>query len=305
MDSAFSLASVGRLHLGEALPPLVVFGVYVVAYQLRARTLARQGRPVTAWRQASFLGGAALVTAVQLPPIDDLADNVLIAHMLQHLAIGDIASFFIVLGLTGPVMQPLLHIHATRWVRPLTHPVAALALWALDYYIWHLPLLYQLALRHDLVHALEHASYLWFGMLLWIALLGPLPKPAWFSNWARLGYVILVRFIGAALANAFIWAGTVFYPYYDSRDTHYGLNTLSDQNVAGAIMMLEQILLTTLLLAWLFARAASQDEERQQLLDLAHDRGIALSDERAARAAASGTSSRLRERLLDETRGDS
>lgn len=294
------LGSIGPLHLGEALPPVVIFGAYVVAYQLRARTLARRGKPVAAWRQLSFLGGAALVTASQLPPFDDLADNLLIAHMVQHLAIGDVASFFIVLGLTGPVMQPLLHLRWTRWVRPLTHPVVALTLWALDYYVWHLPLLYQLALRHDLVHALEHASYLWFGMLLWIALLGPLPKPAWFSNWARLGYVVVVRFAGAVLANAFIWAGTVFYPYYDSRDSHYGLNPLSDQNVAGAIMMIEQILLTTLLLAWLFARAASQDEERQQLLDLAHDRGIPLSDERAARAAASGASARLRDRLLDD-----
>ena len=153
-----------------------------------------------------------------------------------------------------------------------------------------------------LVHALEHASYFWFGVLLWVALLGPLPKPRWFGNWARLGYVVVVRFAGAALANAFIWAGTVFYPYYDGRDVRFGLDPLNDQNVAGAIMMIEQIILTTLLLAWLFARAAREDEERQGLIDLAERRGYALSDERAARAAASGTTARLRERLLDSTR---
>jgi cytochrome c oxidase assembly factor CtaG len=208
-----------------------------------------------------------------------------------------------VLGLTGPLLLPILRWRPTRWLRPLSHPVVALALWALDYYIWHLPLLYQAALRHDLIHALEHASYFWFGTLLWLALLGPLPKPAWFSNWARLGYVVVVRFAGAALANAFIWAGTVFYPYYDGRDVHYGLNPLSDQNVAGAIMMLEQIILTTLLLAWLFMRAAVQDEERQALLDLADSRGVALTPERAARAAASGSAERLRRRLEDEDSG--
>jgi cytochrome c oxidase assembly factor CtaG len=142
-------------------------------------------------------------------------------------------------------------------------------------------------------------SFFWFGAILWLALLGPLPKPRWFGNWARLGYVVVVRFAGAALANAFVWAGTVFYPYYDGRDVGFGLNPLSDQNVAGAIMMIEQIFLTTGLLAWLFWRAASQDEERQQLLDLAADRGYALSEERAERAAAGNAAERLRQRIID------
>ena len=111
-----------------------------------------------------------------------------------------------------------------------------------------------------------------------------------------------MRFIGAVLANAFIWAGSVFYPYYDGRDVHYGLNSLTDQNVAGAIMMTEQIFLTTLLLAWLFLRLARQDEERQGLLDFATQRGVALTDERAARAAASGNAAHLRERLKEDNR---
>jgi hypothetical protein len=65
-------------------------------------------------------------------------------------------------------------------------------------------------------------------------------------------------------------------------------------------MMIEQIFLTTLLLGWLFYRFSVQDEERQQLLDLAAQRGIELSEERAARAAAAGTAARLRARLLSE-----
>jgi cytochrome c oxidase assembly factor CtaG len=254
---------------------------------------------VAPWRVACFLTGVVLVAVVQCPPLDGLADDMLIAHMVQHLVIGDIAPFLVVLGLTGPLLQPLLRLRGMRWLRPLTHPVVALGLWAFDYYAWHLPWLYQLALRHDLVHALEHASYFWFGTLLWLALLGPLPKPAWFGNWARLGYVVVVRFAGAALANAFVWGGTIFYPYYNGRDVRFGLSPLGDQNVAGAIMMLEQIFLTTGLLGWLFWRAATEDEERQQLLDLADERGLALSEERAARAATSGAAERLRRRIIE------
>ena len=235
---------------------------------------------------------------VQLPPLDNLADEVLVAHMIQHIVIGDIASLFIVLGLTGPVIAPLLHMRATRPLRVLASPGVALVLWAVDLYMWHVPFFYQLAINHDLIHALEHACFLWFGSLLWLALIGPLPKPAWFSGWAALGYIIAVRFIGAVLANVLLWSQTVFYPVYRASDAARGLNPLSDQNLAGGVMMVEESILTILLLGWLFFRFARQDEERQELLDLAASRGIELSDERAARAARAGTTAQLRERIL-------
>ena len=286
------------LHLGEFGPPVVISAAYAIGYGVRARRLARRGRPIPRGRQAAFAAGVLIVVAVQCPPADDLADHVLMAHMAQHLLIGDVASFLVAVGLTGPLLAPLLRVRTTRWLRPLTHPVSALVIWALDNYVWRLPLLYQAAIRHDLLHALEHASYLWCGLLLWIALLGPLPKPAWFTNWGRLAYVVLIRFAGAALANLFIWSQTVFYPIYRATDARAGLNPLSDENIAGALMMIEQLLLTVCLLAWLFLRLAAQDEERQNLLDLAADHGVPLSEERAARAAGSGGASRLRERLL-------
>lgn len=293
------LASDGGLHLGEFVPPLLACAVYLSLFGTRMRTLAREGRPVASWRTVSFVIGTVIVSAVQLPPFDSLADEVLLAHMIQHIIIGDIASLLIVLGLTGPVLAPLLQIRVTRPLRRLASPILALALWAVNLYVWHLPLLYQLAIRHDLVHALEHACLLWFGLLLWLALLGPLPKPAWFSGWGPVGYVAGVRLVSAVLGNVLIWGQSVFYPVYDASDAARGLNPISDQNLAGGAMMVEQILLTTLLLGWLFLRFAKRDEERQELVDLAAERGVALSDERAERAVAAGAGERLRERLLE------
>lgn len=298
MSWVLPLASFSNWHLGESVPPLMATIAYLTLYSLRARQLSYEGRPVPRWRVVSFVCGVSLSALVQIGPADTLADTLLVAHMLQHILIGDIASLLIVFGLTGPVIQPLLHIRATRFLRTLAHPLVALTLWAVDLYAWHLPLFYQLAIRHDLVHALEHACMLWFGTLLWLALIGPLPKPAWFSGWGGLGYVIGVRFIGAVLANVLIWAQTVFYPVYDSPDNARGLSPLSDQNLAGGAMMIEQIILTTILLGWLFFRFARQDEERQALLDLASTHGVELSEERAARAARAGAGDRLRERIL-------
>jgi cytochrome c oxidase assembly factor CtaG len=291
---------INAVHWGEFLPPLVAGVVYLTLFTKRLRTLAREGRPVERWRVASFVTGVLLLVGVQIGPADNLADQVLIAHMVQHIIIGDFCSLLIVFGLTGPVMQPLLQIRLTRPVRKLAHPVVAVLLWAIDLYGWHMPFFYQLAIRHDLVHALEHACLLWFGTLLWLAVIGPLPKPAWFTGAWRVGYVIAIRLIGAVLGNVLIWTQTVLYPVYKSTDARQGLNPLGDQNIAGGIMMTEQIILTILLLGWLFYRFAVQDEERQALLDLAATRGVELSEDRAQRAALAGPSAteRLRERLL-------
>lgn len=274
--------------------------VYLGFYGVRVRTLAAEGRPVDTWRIACFVSGVLLLATLQIGPLDTLADQMLVAHMVQHIVIGDICSLLVVLGITGPVIQPLLHFRLTRPLRKLAHPLVALLLWALNIYGWHLPAAYQLAIRSDLVHAAEHACMFWFGSLLWLALIGPLPKPKWFTGWGRLGYIIIVRFSGAVLANVLIWASSVLYPTYKATDAVHGLNPLSDQSLAGGVMMIEQIFLTTLLLGWLFYRFSVQDEERQRLLDLAAQHGVELSEERAARAAAAGAAGRLRERLLSE-----
>jgi putative membrane protein len=294
-------------HWAELGPPLIATVVYLTLYGRRARTLAREGRPVQTWRIVSFVSGVLLLTAVQIGPADAYADQLLAMHMVQHLVIGDLCSLLVVLGLTGPVLQPLLHIRFTRPLRTLAHPLIALALWAIDLYAWHVPFFYQAAIRHDLVHALEHACMFWFGSLLWLGLIGPLPKPAWFTGWGKVGYVVLVRFSGAILANVLIWAQTVFYPVYRGTDAVRSVNPLSDQNVAGGVMMVEEIILTTILLGWVFFKFAQQDEERQALLDFAQEHGIELSEARAARAAAAGTTERLRERMLagEASAGDS
>jgi cytochrome c oxidase assembly factor CtaG len=286
------------LHLAEALPPMLACAVYLVLYWRRCGTLVAQSRPVVRWRAVSFTAGVVTMTAVQLPPLDSLADTLLVAHMFQHIVIGDISSLLIALGLTGPILAPLLHFRITRPLRVLTHPVVALSVWAINLYVWHLPAAYDLAVNVDIVHALQHACMLWAGTILWLALIGPLPKPSWFNGWGKLGYILAVRFVGAVLGNVLLWSGTVFYPVYTASDAARGLSPLSDQSLAGAAMMIEQSVLTILMLGWLFFRFAAEDEERQALVDLARRRGVPLDEERARRAARAGTGDRLRERLL-------
>jgi cytochrome c oxidase assembly factor CtaG len=106
-----------------------------------------------------------------------------------------------------------------------------------------------------------------------------------------------VRLAGIALANLFLWSDVVFYPFYLERDSLQHISPIADQNIAGAILMIEGSLLTIGLFCWLFRRTAREGEERQDLLDFASRHGVPLSEQRAARAIAAGRGSDLRKRL--------
>jgi putative membrane protein len=265
-------------HVEGSFEPLQLIPVAIVAtlYSGRARSLARRGKPVPVWRQVSFASAIVLILVALVSPLAALDDELVWVHMAQHLVLGDLAALLMVLGLTGPLLQPLLAARGLGWLRTLVHPAVALPLWMLNLYVWHVPALYQAALHSQA---------------------GPLPKPAWFGNGARLIYVVVVRFGGAVLANVLIWSGSGLYPDYAPGEAAHGISALADQGAAGVVMMIEQGLVTLGLFAWLFFRAARESEERQGLLDLAAERGVALDEARAARAVAAGQGERLRERI--------
>lgn len=280
---------------GTIALPLIVL-LYWLPYRARARTLEREGRPVPAWRQYCYAAGLIVLAIALSPPVGKLSDQLLVGHMAEHLLIGDIAALLIVLGFTGPLLAPLLRLRVIGRLRVLTHPVVAVVAWGVNFYVWHLPALYQAALRHDGLHALEHATFLTLGIAVWMALLGPLPKPQWFGNGARLAYIIAVRLIGTVLANAMIFGG-VFYPYYRGGDAHWHISQIADQVTAGGLMMVEESLLTIGLFCWLFLKVAREGEERQRLLDFATARGVELDERRAARAVAAGRGQELLDRI--------
>ena len=280
----------------EPVQPLAA-GLAAAAYLLRTRHLAAEGRPVSRWRQVSLYSGLVTVVAALTSPIGHLAGELLLAHMIEHLLIADIGALLIVLGLTGPVLQPILRIRVIDRLRVLAHPAVALPIWALNLYVWHLPVLYEAALRSDSVHALEHLLFIVTGVNMWMPLFGPLPLPRWFGNLAKVGYIVAVRLTGALLGNIFVWSGSDFYSYYAPGESYWGISALRDQGIAGSVMMIEGSFLTIGLFAWLLLKSAKESDERQELLDYASAHGLSLSEERAGRAVAAGQGTLLRRRL--------
>jgi len=263
---------------------VIVAGALLVGilYARRAHALARRGRGMPLWRQLSFYLGVAVVVAALISPLDTIGeDSLFYAHMLQHIAIGEVAPLFILVGLSGPMLRPLLAFPLVQRLRPLMYPLVALPLWGLNLYLWHLPAFYEAALESPALHAFEHGCFFAAGLLMWGALLEPLPGPGWFGSAQKATYVLVVRALGCAiLGNIFIWAGTPFYPYYAAGEREWGIASLTDQEVGGAIMFIWGALITLSLFSWLFLRWLREAELRQSLLEGGADRGAAS---RAAR----------------------
>ena len=263
-----SVATHWNLEPLQLVPTLVVSLLYL----RRTRTLAGRGQSVAAWRQTVFWTGIGLVIIALNSPVDWIGEHdFFFVHMGQHVILGDLAPLCFVVGLTGPVLRPVLALRPVERLRVLTHPFVALPLWAADLCAWHVPFLYQAALHHSAVHALEHFMFFTCGSLMWAPVLETLPAPQWFGTGAKLGYIAVVRLIETVLGNVFIWSSSVYYPWYVHPHPIWGIGAVHDQNLAGVVMMIEGTFVTFGALAWLFLRLASEGELRQQLLEQGFD----------------------------------
>ena len=238
-----------------------------VLYARRTRSLAQRGQPVSRARQASFWTGIGLVILALNSPIDSLGEeHFFFVHMLQHVILGDLAPLCFMVGLTGPILRPVLKFKLVERLRVLAHPLVALPVWAANLYVWHIPFLYDAALHHAPVHALEHFLFFTCGCLIWEPVVETLPAPAWFGTGAKIGYILSVRLIETVLGNVFMWSSSAFYSVY-RHAPEWGITPAHDLNLGGIVMMAEGSIVTLAVLAWLVLRLAAESELRQRLLE--------------------------------------
>ncbi len=258
---------------------LAPIALVALAYGRRVRTLRGRGTTVPRWRPLVFALGIVLLVLAYASPVAAIGERELFSfHMLQHVVVGDLAPLCLLAGLTGPILRPLLALRPVERLRALANPLLALPIWATSLYLWHVPFLYEAAVEHSSVHALEHLSFFTAGAIMWLPVLETLPAPEWFGTGAKLAYIAIVRLLETVLGNVFVWSGAIFYGVYARGDELWGISPLRDQGLAGAVMMIEGSLVTIAALAWLFLRLAREGEVRQELLE----RGL---DPRAVRRA--------------------
>jgi cytochrome c oxidase assembly factor CtaG len=191
--------------------------------------LRRRGRSDHAsWaRAALFATGLALGVA---PLVTPLGGASLTGHMLEHVLIADVA----------------------------VRPGPALAVWACVYAAWHVPAAYDYAVAHESVHAAEHLSFVVAGFLVWTLLVDPAGRQA-LSLGARLAVAGAVFAFGQVLGNLFLLAPAPLFAAYAADPS-----ALRDQQLAGVVMMAEQ-LLTLGSCAVLLVRAALRESAARRL----------------------------------------
>jgi putative membrane protein len=227
------------------------------------------GRGAGVAQAAAFTAGVLALLAALVSPLDALGDEYLFSsHMLQHVLLGDIAPLLLLLSLSRVIMRPATRRLVTieRALGPLAHPLTGLVLWLVLMYLWHIPALYDAALESPVVHLIEHASFFTAGVAVWWPLVQPVPMRRSLRGLWPIGYIGVAKFGLAVLGLYLTWTSTVVYGYYEGVPRIWGLSAVEDQNVGGAIMMVEQSLTFVLVLVAVLVRllARSEDEERRR-----------------------------------------
>jgi cytochrome c oxidase assembly factor CtaG len=237
----------------EALVPVAAAAAYLVGTRAERHAL----------RAASFLLGCALLVVALVTPLDTLAREYLVwGHLLQNVVLAEWAPLLLVLG-----VPPALAARVTgpRIVRFLTRPYVALPLWVGTYALWHVPALYDAALRHSSsLLALEHATYVVSGALFWWCVWQDVPHRL--SSMARAGYVLAAFVLSAPLGLVLALVPRPLYDFYAAAPERvWGLSRLEDQQLGGMTMAGEQSIVFFAVFAYWFARFLAEQEQVEEV----------------------------------------
>lgn len=233
-------------------PWLIALFVVPAALYLRG-WLSLHRRDSERWhggQLTAFLGGLSVLYLALASPIEPFAALLLQVHMAQHLLLMMFAPpllwlgvplFPLLRGLPQPIrvywIAPLLRSRSLRRVcERLTHPAAALPLFVAAVWLWHVPAIYEVALRSSGWHYLQHLCFLGAGLLFWYPVVRPYPsRPRW-SAWLLMPYLLLADVQNTALSALLTFANRVLYPYYQEVPRLGGVSALEDQSAAGLLM---------------------------------------------------------------------
>jgi putative membrane protein len=277
------------------LDPLVIgtLGISSGLYTLGLVRLWRSagtGAGIRRWEaSAYYLGQLSLVSAL-ISPIDRLSDLLFSAHMTQHEILLVVAPPLIVLGRPvvalawafGPqyraqIMRRLTSGVLKRSWRVLSGPIFILLVHGVVLWLWHIPALFEAALRYEWLHAVQHLSFFVTAIVFWWAVIR--------GRYGRAGYGLASAFVFATAMHTSVLgalltvASRLWFPLYAARGQAWQIDVLEDQQLAGLIMWVPAGVLLGLLALALFAawlgeagrRVAQADRSRAQRRRAIHE----------------------------------
>lgn len=251
-------------HVGWTLypGPLLLLVPITVAYVVRWRAV--NAHP---FRLVLFLLGITAAVVALFSPIDPLGEELLTMHMVQHLLLLDIAPILCFLGLTKAIFRPVtkrviqLEKSSASWI---LNPVVGVVAYVGGMWLWHWPALYDAAVKHDVVHTLEHLTFTIIGGLYWWHLISPIRDQRRLSGMGAVMYMAATKVFVGILGIALTFIPRSIYPVYQEQANRWGITAAEDQQIAGVLMATEQSIIMGIALVWLVAQAIERSEKEQQ-----------------------------------------
>jgi cytochrome c oxidase assembly factor CtaG len=228
---------------------LLSAGTSVVYFHGWHKLRVHPGCSIPLWRRVCFPVGLFLIWLAANSPLAALDDELLTAHMVQHLLLMTIAPCLILLSrpkmpllhglpvgfvraVVGPVSRTrLAHYIAAQWGRPVLCWVASIGVLLL----WHVPLAFNAALKFEFLHMIEHGSFLAAGFLFWSPLV-PSHRSHDSATWSLVLYLFLATLPCDILSGFLVFCDRAVYSAYLTRQHFSNWSVLDDQQCAGALM---------------------------------------------------------------------
>jgi putative membrane protein len=249
---------------GVVLALVVYAGVYV--WRWRESRRPPEPHPPSAWRLVAFAFGMLALVAALMSPIDELGEQILAMHMVQHVLLLDVAPVLIILSFTKVLLRP-----ATRrihWIERragiFASPLFAIVLYTAAMWVWHIPALYNAAAEHSGVHVLEHITFSLAGFMYWWHLLSPVSTRLRREGMTPIVYMLSTKVTVGFLGILLTFAPDAIYSFYENQPEYWGLSPQADQALAGAIMAIEQAVVMGIAVAFLFVRMLDEAEKADQ-----------------------------------------
>jgi putative membrane protein len=258
--------------------PSVLIGVaalailYLLAWR-RGRATGSPHKPGYG-RLAIFTCGLLAILAALVSPLDGLGDQLLVMHMIQHILLLDIVPILLILGLNKVLLRPVtrrLHSVEQR-AGYLAHPAFAVLLYAGFMWGWHIPALYDAALRNSYIHVFEHLCFAAAGTLYWWHIMSPIRTRMRLGGLGPVAYMTSTKLLVGLLGIALAFAPASFYPFYEHHPHYWGLSPSEDQSMAGLAMALEQSIVMGIALVVVFVQMLTESEreaQRQERFEIA------------------------------------
>ena len=245
---------------------LLIAGYLLITGPLNRRYPGSEQRPVTRQQRWCFLSGAIVMTIMLGPPFDDWGDYYLVTvNMIQHLVLMLAVAPLLLLGIPPWFYNPINRRPVLERIgREITRPITAFLLANVLMLVWHLPSLYDAALRQPPIHAAQHSVFVIVGMLAWYPICGT--NPAWprAAPLVQCLLLFLETFPGGMLGAMITLTAPGLYDFYDNAPRLWGIGLATDQLFAGLSMWVGLPVVYLTALSVLFLRCAGREEAKDR-----------------------------------------